>query len=100
METIIKKILKEETEKRLITEVTTEVMSGLLLKAVDSLKDSLRYIESALQFAYQSNNEDLIRELEDIRTHISYDEDQIGWEGNYSHESIIGRIKAVIEKYS
>ena len=96
METIIKKILKEETEKRL----TTEVMSGLLLKAVDSLKDSLRYIESALQFAYQSNNEDLIRELEDIRTHISYDEDQIGWEGNYSHESIIGRIKAVIEKYS
>jgi len=80
---------------------TTEMTMGLLLKAVDSLKDALRYVESALQFAHQTNNEDLIRELEDIRMHISHDDgDQIGWEGDHTHANIIGKIKDVIEKYS
>jgi hypothetical protein len=73
---------------------------GLLLQAVDSLKDALRYVESALQFAHQTNNEDLIRELEDIRMHISHDDgEQIGWEGDHTHANIIGKIKDVIEKY-
>jgi len=86
-----------EYEKR----STTEMTMGLLLQAVDSLKDALRYVESALQFAYQTNNEDLIRELEDIRMHISHDDgDQIGWEGDQTHANIIGKIKDVIEKYS
>ena len=80
---------------------TTEMTMGLLLQAVDSLKDALRYVESALQFAHQTNNEDLIRELEDIRMHISHDDgEQIGWEGDQTHANIIGKIKDVIEKYS
>ena len=80
---------------------TTEITMGLLLQAVDSLKDALRYVESALQFAHQTNNEDLIRELEDIRMHISHDDgEQIGWEGDHTHANIIGKIKDVIEKYS
>ena len=64
MKKLIRNILKEEfkTETRDITEISIY----MLHEAANSFADGLRYIESAIQYAYQTNNEDMIRDLENF----------------------------------
>ena len=97
MKNIIKNILKEEfkTETRDITEISIH----MLHKAADSFAEGLRYIESAIQFAYQTNNEDMIRDLEKLRMTIQSGGNKV-WVERDESMNIINRINEIIKKYS
>jgi hypothetical protein len=100
MKNIIKNILKEEfkTETRDITEISIH----MLHKAADSFAsfaEGLRYIESAIQFAYQTNNEDMIRDLEKLRMTIQSGGNKV-WAERDESMNIVNRINEIIKKYS
>ena len=97
MKTIIKKILKEysDHEKR----STTEITMALLYEATEHFAEGLRLIESATQFAYKENNEELIRDLEKLRMSIQSGGDKM-WAESPNSTNIINRINDIIEKYS
>ena len=97
MKNIIRKILKEEfkTETRDVTEISI----SLLHEAADHFASGLRLIESAIQFAYQSNNEDMIRDLENLRMDIQSGNDKM-WAEEDTSMNIINKINEIIEKYS
>ena len=110
---LIKKILREETtyevEKNLFpyTETkihtTTDIAVGLMHKAMNHLASALRDIESAIQYAYEadSNNEDLIEGLEDIRKSLLHGSGNgAGWSGTEEHDNIINDLGDLIDKYS
>jgi len=110
---IIKKILREETtyeiEKNLFpyteteTHTTTDIAIGLMHKAMNHLASALRDIESAMQFAYEAdtNNEELIEGLEDIRKSLLHGSGQgAGWDGTEEHDNIINQLGQLIDKYS
>ena len=110
---LIKKILREETtyevEKNLFpytktdTHTSTDIAVGLMHKAMNHLASALRDIESAIQFAYEAdtNNEDLIEGLEDIRKSLLHGSGQgAGWDGTEEHDNIINELGALIDKYS
>ena len=96
MKKIIKKVLKEEfkTETRDITEISI----ALLHEAAEHFAEGLRLIESATQFAYQTNNEDMIRDLEKLRMLIQSGDDKMWAERNGSL-NIVNRINEIIQKY-
>ena len=111
--TLIKKILREETtyevEKNLFpytrtdTHTSTDIAVGLMHKAMNHLASALRDIESAIQFAYEAdtNNEELIEELEDMRKSLLHGSGQgAGWDGTEEHDNIINDLGALIDKYS
>ena len=110
---LIKKILREETtyeiEKNLFpytkteTHSTTDIAIGLMHKAMNHLASALRDIESAMQFAYEAdtNNEELIEGLEDIRKSLLHGSGQgAGWDGTEEHDNIINQLGQLIDKYS
>jgi hypothetical protein len=110
---LIKKILKEETtyevEKNLFpytkteTHSTTDIAIGLMHKAMNHLASALRDIESAIQFSYEAdtNNEELIEGLEDIRKSLLHSSGQgAGWGGDEGHDNIINQLGELIDKYS
>ena len=82
-------------EKRSTTEITME----LLHEAADHFAQGLRLIESATQFAYEENNEDLIRDLEKLRMSIQSGGDKM-WAERPNSMNIVNRINDIIEKYS
>ena len=84
-----------DREKRSTTEITME----LLHEAADHFAQGLRLIESATQFAYDSNNEDLIRDLEKLRMSIQSGGDKM-WAENPNSMNIINKINDIIRKYS
>ena len=97
MKRLIRKILKEEfkTETRDITEISIH----MLHKAADSFAEGLRYIESAIQFAHQTNNEDMIRDLEKLRMTIQSGGNKV-WAERDESMNIVNRINEIIKKYS
>lgn len=110
---LIKKILREETtyevEKNLFpytktdTHSSTDIAVGLMHKAMNHLASALRDIEAAIQFAYEAdtNNEELIEGLEDIRKSLLHGSGQgAGWDGTEEHDNIINDLGSLIEKYS
>ena len=110
---LIKKILREETtyeiEKNLFpytkteTHSPTDIAIGLMHKAMNHLASALRDIESAMQFAYEAdtNNEELIEGLEDIRKSLLHGSGQgAGWDGTEEHDNIINQLGQLIDKYS
>ena len=99
-ESIIKKVLKvlkeyNYREKR----STIEITMALLQEAADHFAEGLRLIESATQFAYQENNEDLIRDLEKLRMTIQSGGDKM-WAERDESMNIVNRINDIIKKYS
>lgn len=84
-----------DREKRSTTEITME----LLHEAADHFAQGLRLVESATQFAYESNNEDLIRDLEKLRMSIQSGGDKM-WSERPNSMNIVNRINDIIEKYS
>jgi hypothetical protein len=84
-----------DREKRSTTEITME----LLHEAADHFAQGLRLIESATQFAYESNNEDLIRDLEKLRMSIQSGGDKM-WAENPNSMNIVNNINDIIRKYS
>lgn len=84
-----------DREKRSTTEITME----LLREAADHFAQGLRLIESATQFAYDSNNEDLIRDLEKLRMSIQSGGDKM-WAENPNSMNIINKINDIVRKYS
>ncbi len=84
-----------DREKRSTTEITME----LLHEAADHFAQGLRLIESATQFAYDSNNEDLIRDLEKLRMSIQSGGDKM-WAENPNSMNIINKINDIVRKYS
>jgi hypothetical protein len=96
MKKIIKQVLKEEfkTETRDITEISI----ALLHEAAEHFAEGLRLIESATQFAYQTNNEDMIRDLEKLRMLIQSGDDKM-WAERDGSLNIVNRINEIIQKY-
>jgi hypothetical protein len=94
---LIRKILKEEfkTETRDITEISIY----MLHEAANSFAEGLRYIESAIQFAYQTNNEDMIRDLEKLRMTIQSGGNKV-WAERDESMNIVNKINEIIKKYS
>ena len=78
---------------------TTEITMALLHEAADHFAEGLRLIESATQFAYEENNEDLIRDLEKLRMSIQSGDDKM-WAERPNSMNIVNRINDIIEKYS
>lgn len=78
---------------------TTEITMSLLNEATDHFVQGLRLIESATQFAYDSNNEDLIRDLEELRMSIQSGDDKM-WDENPNSMNIVNNINDIIRKYS
>lgn len=112
-ENLIKKILREETEhnieknyfpySKVETHSSTDIAVGLMHKAMNHLASALRDIESAIQYSYDAdtNNEDLIEGLEDIRKSLLNSNEQgIGWDGTEEHDNIINQLGGLIDKYS
>jgi len=93
----LKRVMKEYNthEKR----STTEITMSLLHEASDHFAEGLRLIESATQFAYESNNEDLIRDLEKLRMSIQSGGDKM-WAERPNSINIVNRINDIIKKYS
>ncbi len=97
MKNIIRKILKEEFETE--TRDSTDISIALLHDAADHFAAGLRLIESATQFAYQTNNEDMIRDLENLRMDIQSGDDKM-WAEEDTSMNIINKINEIIRKYS
>ena len=84
-----------DSEKR----STTEITMALLHEAADHFAEGLRLIESATQFAYEENNEDLIRDSEKLRMSIQSGGDKM-WAENPNSMNIVNKINDIIRKYS
>jgi len=108
---LIKKILREmveyEVEENLspYTKTTTkdsiDISLGLMHKAMNHLASALRDIESAMQFADESNNDELIDGLEDIRKSLLHSQGQgAGWQGTEEHDNVINQLGELIGNYS
>ena len=72
---------------------------ALLNEAADHFTQGLRLIESATQFAYESNNEDLIRDLEKLRMTIQSGGDTM-WAERENSMNIVNIINDIIKKYN
>ena len=110
---LIKKILREEVEYEVeenlfpytetTTKTSTDIAVGFMHKAMNHLASALRDIEAAIQFAYEAdtNNEDLILALEDIRKSLLHSSGSgAGWDGNEGHDNLINQLGELIDKYS
>jgi len=74
-----------------------EIGIELLKEANELLGDSLRLVESAIQFSDQDNNEQVIQELEKIRRDIACGANNT-WNCPDDSVNIIGRINDVINE--
>lgn len=108
---IIKQILREETEyeveenlfpyTKTTTKTQTDIAVGLMHKAMNHLASALRNIESAIQFADETNDDHLLNELEDIRKSLLHSQGNgAGWEGTEEHDNIINQLGGLIDDYS
>ena len=108
---IIKQILREETEyeveenlfpyTKTTVKTQTDIAVGLMHKAMNHLASALRNIESAIQFADETNDDNLLKELEDIRKSLLHSQGQgAGWEGTEEHDNIINQLGNLIGEYS
>ena len=108
---LIKKILREEVtfevEEDLFpytktkTKTQTDIAVGLMHKAMNHLASALRNIESAIQFADETNDDHLLSELEDIRKSLLHSQGNgAGWEGTEEHDNIINQLGGLIDDYS
>ena len=108
---IIKQILREETEyeveenlfpyTKTTTKTQTDIAVGLMHKAMNHLASALRNIESAIQFADETNDDHLLKELEDIRKSLLHSQGSgAGWEGTEEHDNIINQLGNLIDDYS
>ena len=107
----IKEILKEETQYEVEEDLfpytktkiktQTDIAVGLMHKAMNHLASALRNIESAMQFAQETNDDKLLRELEDIRKSLLHSQGSgAGWEGTEEHDNIINKLGDLIGEYS
>ena len=107
----IKEILREEisyeVEENLFpytkttTKTQTDIAVGLMHKAMNHLSAALRHIESAMQYADEKNNDDLLISLEEIRKSLlNSTGNGIGWTGEEEHDNIIGDLAELIDGYS
>tara|TARA_R110000824_G_scaffold359636_1_gene547236 strand:- start:76 stop:483 length:408 start_codon:yes stop_codon:yes gene_type:complete len=108
---LIKKILREmveyEVEENLspytktTTKTSIDIAVGLMHKAMNHLASALRAIESAIQFADESNDDQLIAGLEDIRKSLLHSQGSgAGWQGTEEHDNIINQLGELIGNYS
>ena len=107
----IKQILREETtievEQDLFPYTKTTIQEpidiavGLMHKAMNHLASALRDIESAIQFADETNDDRLVTALEDIRKSLLHGTGQgAGWEGTEEQDNIINQLGTLIGEYS
>jgi sugar diacid utilization regulator len=107
----IKEILKEEVEyevqedlfpyTKTKTKSQTDIAVELMHKAMNHLAAALRNIESAMQFAQETNDDKLISSLEDIRKSLLHSQGNgAGWEGEEEHDNIINQLGDLIDDYS
>ena len=108
---LIKKILREETtfevEEDLFpytetkTKTQTDIAVGLMHKAMNHLAAALRDIEAAMQFADETNDDNLLSSLEEIRKSLLHRQGNgAGWEGKEEHDNIINQLGELIDDYS
>ena len=68
---------------------------------MNHLASALRNIESAIQFADETNDDHLLKELEDIRKSLLHSQGSgAGWEGTEEHDNIINQLGNLIDDYS
>jgi len=107
----IKEILKEETEYEVEENLfpytktkiknQTDIAVELMNKALKHLSTALRDIESATQFAKETNDDKLLSSLEDIRKSLLHSQGHgAGWEGEDKHDNIINQLGDLIDEYS
>ena len=107
----IKEILKEETEyeveenlfpyTKTKTKNQTDIAVELMNKALKHLSTALRDIESATQFAKETNDDKLLSSLEDIRKSLLHSQGNgAGWEGSEEHDNIINTLGELSDEYS
>jgi len=108
---LIKKILREEVEYEVeenlfpytqtTTKSSTDIAVGLMHKAMNHLASALRDIESAMQFADESNDDELMESLESIRMSLMHAGGKdVGWSGTDGHDNIINQLGELIDNYS
>ena len=107
----IKEILREEISfeveedlfpyTKTVTKTQTDIAVELLHKAMNNLSAALRNIESAMQYADEKNNSDLLTSLEEIRRSLLNSTGKgIGWTGDEEHDNIISDLADIINNYS
>ena len=107
----IKEILREEVsyevEEDLFpytktkTKSQTDIAVGLMHKAMNHLASALRNIEAAMQFADETNDDNLLTSLEEIRKSLLHRQGNgAGWEGEEEHDNIINQLGDLIDDYS
>ena len=107
----IKQILREEVEyeveedlfpyTKTTTKSQTDIAVGLMHKAMNHLASALRNIESAMQFAGETNDDYLLESLESIRKSLLHAGGKdVGWEGTDGHDNIINQLGELIDEYS
>ena len=108
---LIKKILREQTaievEEDLFpytkthTKSQTDIAVGLMHKSMNHMASALRHIESAMQFADETNDDHLLTSLEEIRKSLLHSQGSgAGWEGTEEHDNIINQLGNLIGEYS
>ena len=108
---IIKQILREESTieveedlfpySKTINKNQTDIAVGLMHKAMNHLSAALRYIESAMQYADETNDDKLLTTLEEIRKSLMNSTGKgIGWSGEEEHDNIINDLGDLIDEYS
>ena len=107
----IKEILKEESTIEVETDLfpytktetksQTDIAVGLMHKAMNHLASALRNIEAAMQFADETNDDNLLSSLEEIRKSLLHSQGNgAGWEGEEDHDNIINQLGELIDEYS
>ena len=108
---IIKQILREEVEyeveenlfpyTKTTTKTQTDIAVGLMHKSMNHLASALRTLESAMQFADETNDDNLLTSLEEIRKSLLHRHGNgAGWEGDEEHDNIINVLGDLINDYS
>ena len=108
---LIKKILREEIQYKVEedlfpytkthTKDSIDIAIGLMHKAMNHLASALRHIESAMQFAKETNDDRLLKELEDLRKSLLHSQGSgAGWQGTEEHDNIINTLGGLIDEYS
>ena len=93
----IKEILIEEIEY----EVEEDLFPYTKTKTKTHLASALRHLESAMQFAQETNDDHLLSTLEDIRKSLLHSQGSgAGWEGTEDHDNIINQLGGLIDEYS
>lgn len=107
----IKEILKEEVEYEIEedlfpytktkTKTQTDIAVELMHKSMNHMASALRHLESAMQYADETNDDHLMSSLEEIRKSLLHSQGSgAGWEGTEDHDNIINQLGNLIGEYS